>query len=150
MSDFTKLRDKYWIPEGFGLIFSAKADWPCSPPHGHVAVMSDAFECGMKLSLHPIFKDILRSYNLCPYQREREPKKGVKDWYYLTPRGSYSVESSPGTHHPSSTRRANGYGQLGLAGLPKSPGQFLTEKDLKVIGRLYSYKGDFSGIICTD
>ncbi|KAL2494756.1 Uncharacterized protein Fot_38513 [Forsythia ovata] len=68
MSDFTKIRDKYRISERGRLIFYAKTDQPCNPHAGHVAMMSDAFKCGMRLSLHPFFRALLRSYNVCPYQ----------------------------------------------------------------------------------
>ncbi|KAL2557826.1 hypothetical protein Fot_02565 [Forsythia ovata] len=40
---------------------------------------------------------------------------------------------------------------MNLKHLPSEvPMFFLTERDYKVIGDLYSFKGDFSGIICTD
>ncbi|KAL2555527.1 uncharacterized protein Fot_00266 [Forsythia ovata] len=68
MLNFTKIREKYRIPEGVRLIYPAKADRPCSPPLGHIAMMADAFECGMRLPLHPFFRAILHSYNLCHYQ----------------------------------------------------------------------------------
>ncbi|KAL2494394.1 AH/BAR domain superfamily [Forsythia ovata] len=63
MSDFTKVRSKCKIPNEIRLIFPSKADRPCDPPEGQIAVMSDAFKCGMRLSLHPFFRAILRSYN---------------------------------------------------------------------------------------
>ncbi|KAL2545262.1 hypothetical protein Fot_14495 [Forsythia ovata] len=59
MSDFTKLRDKYRVPEGVRLIFPTKSDRHCNPPKGHVAVMSDAFDCGMRLALYLFFRAIL-------------------------------------------------------------------------------------------
>ncbi|KAL2501353.1 uncharacterized protein Fot_35201 [Forsythia ovata] len=140
--DFTKRKDHYRVLEGVMLIFSNKIDRPCSPPKGHVAIMSDAFACGMMLSLHIFLKAIIRSYNVCPYQvfsnfwtqavgtwliwqevslgypiplyvfytlfklnkcakRDREPREGVKGWYYLTPRETHSPVI---TGHPSSIK----------------------------------------------
>ncbi|KAL2489820.1 hypothetical protein Fot_43112 [Forsythia ovata] len=60
-------------------------------------------------------------------RRDGEPKEGVKDWYYLTHRG---------------TQRPVISGDV--------PASFLTEKDLAAIGRLYSYKGDFYRVIGLD
>ncbi|KAL2551845.1 uncharacterized protein Fot_05464 [Forsythia ovata] len=68
LSDFTKLRYHYKVPEGIRLIFPNKADRPCSPPKGHIAIMNDALAYGMRLPLHLFFRAILRSYNVCPYQ----------------------------------------------------------------------------------
>ncbi|KAL2529159.1 uncharacterized protein Fot_21760 [Forsythia ovata] len=140
--DFTKLRDHYRVLERVRLIFPNKKDRPWSPPEGHVTIMSDAFACGIRLSLHPFFRAILMSYNVYPYQefpnfwtqavgtwlvwqevnpdydmplynfntlfklnkcarRDEEPKEGVKDWYYLTPREIYSLVI---TGHPSSIK----------------------------------------------
>ncbi|KAL2553652.1 hypothetical protein Fot_07271 [Forsythia ovata] len=74
--DFTKLRDLYRVPEGVRLIFPNKTDILCSPPGGHVTIMRDAFTCGMRLPLHPFFRDILRSYNvyLTRFLLTSEPK----------------------------------------------------------------------------
>ncbi|KAL2509294.1 uncharacterized protein Fot_32941 [Forsythia ovata] len=68
ISDFTQPRDQYRIPEGIRLIFPNKKDRPCNPPEGHVAVMCDAFACGMRLPLYHFLRAILRSYNVCLYQ----------------------------------------------------------------------------------
>ncbi|KAL2538434.1 hypothetical protein Fot_19825 [Forsythia ovata] len=67
LADFTKLRDLYRVPEGVRLIFPNRTNRTCSPPEGHVTITSDSFACGMRLSLHPFFKAILRSYNVLPY-----------------------------------------------------------------------------------
>ncbi|KAL2557668.1 hypothetical protein Fot_02407 [Forsythia ovata] len=66
--DFTKLRDQYRILECVRLIHPNKIDRPCSLADNHVASMNDALACGMRLPIHFLFKAILRSYNLCPYQ----------------------------------------------------------------------------------
>ncbi|KAL2471583.1 hypothetical protein Adt_39719 [Abeliophyllum distichum] len=61
ISDFTKLREQYWVPEIMRLILSYKKSRPCSPADGHVAIMSDALACGMRLSHLPFSSAILRS-----------------------------------------------------------------------------------------
>ncbi|KAL2479116.1 hypothetical protein Fot_48130 [Forsythia ovata] len=52
ISNSIKIRDKYRVPKGVRLIFSNQLDKPYSPPNGYMTVMSDAFECGMRLPLH--------------------------------------------------------------------------------------------------
>ncbi|KAL2508812.1 hypothetical protein Fot_32459 [Forsythia ovata] len=52
MSNFTKVMSKYKIPDEIRLIFPSKADRPCDPLEGQIAIMSDAFEYGMRLPLH--------------------------------------------------------------------------------------------------
>ncbi|KAL2497290.1 Uncharacterized protein Adt_22840 [Abeliophyllum distichum] len=66
--DFTKLRDHYTVSDGVRLIFPNKKDRPYCSPEGHVAIMNDAFACGMRLPFYPFFGAILRFYNVCPYQ----------------------------------------------------------------------------------
>ncbi|KAL2528839.1 uncharacterized protein Fot_21440 [Forsythia ovata] len=66
--DFTKLRDQYRILKSVRLIYPNKIDRLCSPVEGYVAIMSDVLAYGMRFLLHPFFRAILRSYNLCPYQ----------------------------------------------------------------------------------
>ncbi|KAL2502354.1 Plus3 domain-containing protein [Forsythia ovata] len=109
-TDFTKIMDLYRVPEGVRLIFPSKAHRLCSPPEGHVAIMSDAFACGMRLPLPSIFRAIPRSYNVCPYQVfpnfwtqavDGEPAERVKDWYCLTPKGTHGPVI---TRHPSSIK----------------------------------------------
>ncbi|KAL2521233.1 uncharacterized protein Fot_25156 [Forsythia ovata] len=68
ISDFTKLRDQDRVSNGVRLIFLNKKDRPCSPLEGQVAITSDALTYGMRLPIHPFFRAILKSYNVCLYQ----------------------------------------------------------------------------------
>ncbi|KAL2549160.1 Uncharacterized protein Fot_10690 [Forsythia ovata] len=64
--DFTKLRDKYRIPESVRLIHPNKTYRHYSPTEGHVAIMSDALACRMRLPLRLFFRAILRRSSSLP------------------------------------------------------------------------------------
>ncbi|KAL2532516.1 Uncharacterized protein Adt_05867 [Abeliophyllum distichum] len=124
------------------LILPNKKDRPCSSVDGHVAIMSDALACGIKLFLHPflgsyseattfvlfsyppnswtqivgtwlLWQKMSPDYPMSHYvfhtlfklnryaKRDGETKEKVKDWYYLTARGTHSPVI---TGHPSSIK----------------------------------------------
>ncbi|KAL2505124.1 Uncharacterized protein Adt_20745 [Abeliophyllum distichum] len=120
ISNFTKLRNQYRILECVRLIHLNKTDRPWSPGEGYVAIMSDARACRMRLHLHPFFRAILRSYNLCQYQLSPNFWTQIVETWIL----------SQSTLCPW-----------------KVPAFLLTEKDLAVIDRLYSYKRYFTELL---
>ncbi|KAL2549510.1 Uncharacterized protein Fot_11040 [Forsythia ovata] len=108
----------------------------------------------------------LFNLNKCT-KRDKEPREGVKDWYYLTPKRTHGPVI---TGHPSSIKHwrsqclwAAGDWQCfssdpvpeitvsrTLSHRREVPSFLLTEKDLAVIGKLYSFKEDFYGIVGSD
>ncbi|KAL2488710.1 Uncharacterized protein Fot_42002 [Forsythia ovata] len=127
--DIAKLREPYRVPEGVRLIFPSKADRPCSLPERYVAIMSDAFAILRSYNVCPyqvspnfwtqavgtwlIWQEVSPDYtmplhvfhtlfklNKCA-KRDEEPAKGVKDWYYLTPKETHGPVI---TGHPSSIK----------------------------------------------
>ncbi|KAL2492420.1 Uncharacterized protein Adt_28048 [Abeliophyllum distichum] len=66
--DLTKLREAYRIPEDTELILPGPNERACFPRRGCTALHLNAFVSGMRLPLHPMFRRILRTYDLAPTQ----------------------------------------------------------------------------------
>ncbi|KAL2517706.1 Uncharacterized protein Adt_13953 [Abeliophyllum distichum] len=66
--DLTKLREEYRIPEDIELILPGPNERACFPRRGCTALHLNAFVSGMRLPLHPMFRRILRAYDLAPTQ----------------------------------------------------------------------------------
>ncbi|KAL2527078.1 Uncharacterized protein Adt_12132 [Abeliophyllum distichum] len=66
--DLTKLREEYRIPEDIELILPGPNERACFPRCGCTALHLNAFVSGMRLPLHPMFRRILRAYDLAPTQ----------------------------------------------------------------------------------
>ncbi|KAL2524167.1 Uncharacterized protein Adt_09221 [Abeliophyllum distichum] len=66
--DLTKLREAYRIPEDVELILPEPNERACFPRRGCTALHLNAFVSGMRLPLHPMFRRILRAYDLAPTQ----------------------------------------------------------------------------------
>ncbi|KAL2453801.1 Uncharacterized protein Adt_48700 [Abeliophyllum distichum] len=64
--DLTKLREAYRIPEDIELILPGPNERACFPMRGCTALHLNAFVSGMRLPLHPMFRRILRAYDLTP------------------------------------------------------------------------------------
>ncbi|KAL2518919.1 Uncharacterized protein Adt_15166 [Abeliophyllum distichum] len=62
--DLTKLREEYRIPEDIELILPEPNERACFPRRGYTALHLNAFVSGMRLPLHPMFRRILRAYDL--------------------------------------------------------------------------------------
>ncbi|KAL2485105.1 Plus3 domain-containing protein [Abeliophyllum distichum] len=102
--DLTKLREEYRIPSDIDLILPETTERACFPRMGCTALHLNAFVSGMRLPLHPMFRRILRAYDLAPtqmplevfqtvYQPRKLPRKKGKEeeagWYYFCPWGSH-------------------------------------------------------------
>ncbi|KAL2519553.1 Uncharacterized protein Adt_15800 [Abeliophyllum distichum] len=95
--DLTRLREEYRIPEDIELILPGPNERACFPRLGCTALHLNAFVSGMRLPLHPMFRRILRAYDLAPtqsvYQPRKLPRKKGKEeevgWYYFCPWGSH-------------------------------------------------------------
>ncbi|KAL2525999.1 Uncharacterized protein Adt_11053 [Abeliophyllum distichum] len=68
MEDLTRLREEYRIPEDIELILQGPNERACFPRRGCTALHLNAFVSGMRLPLHPMFRRILRAYDLAPTQ----------------------------------------------------------------------------------
>ncbi|KAL2497684.1 Uncharacterized protein Adt_23234 [Abeliophyllum distichum] len=66
--DLTKLREAYRIPEDIELILPGPNERACFPRRGCTALHLNAFVNGMRLPLHPMFRRILKVYDLAPTQ----------------------------------------------------------------------------------
>ncbi|KAL2506560.1 Uncharacterized protein Adt_22181 [Abeliophyllum distichum] len=64
--DLTRLREEYRIPEDIELILPGPNERACFPRRGCTALHLNAFVSGMRLPLHPMFRRILRAYDLAP------------------------------------------------------------------------------------
>ncbi|KAL2492648.1 Uncharacterized protein Adt_28276 [Abeliophyllum distichum] len=99
--DLTKLREEYRIPSDIDLILPEPTERACFPRKGCTALHLNAFVSGMRLPLHPMFRRILRAYDLAPTQPRKLPRKKGKEeeagWYYFCPWGSHKplVTSCP-------------------------------------------------------
>ncbi|KAL2503741.1 Uncharacterized protein Adt_21223 [Abeliophyllum distichum] len=76
--DLTRLREEYRIPEDIELILPGPNERACFPRLGCTALHLNAFVSGMRLPLHPMFRRILRAYDLAPTQVT--PMVGVRWW----------------------------------------------------------------------
>ncbi|KAL2479860.1 putative abhydrolase domain-containing protein [Abeliophyllum distichum] len=89
--DMSLLRDAYKVPSDIELLLPDPNERACFPRRGCTALSLNAFVSGMRLSLHPFFRRILREYGLAPtqtmYQLRKLPRKKGKDeepgWLFL-------------------------------------------------------------------
>ncbi|KAL2472199.1 Uncharacterized protein Adt_40335 [Abeliophyllum distichum] len=66
--DLTKLREAYRIPKDIELILPGPNKRACFSRRGCTALHLNTFVSGMRLPLHPMFRRILRAYDLAPTQ----------------------------------------------------------------------------------
>ncbi|KAL2527269.1 Plus3 domain-containing protein [Abeliophyllum distichum] len=92
--DLTKLREEYRIPEDIELILPGPNERACFPRRGCTALHLNAFVSGMRLPLHPMFRRILRAYDLAPTQVTPNGWSQMVGGMYLWFRHSFGMEMS--------------------------------------------------------
>ncbi|KAL2532385.1 Plus3 domain-containing protein [Abeliophyllum distichum] len=92
VEDLTKLREAYRIPEDIELILPGPNERACFPRRGCTALHLNAFVSGMRLPLHPMFRRILRAYDLAPTQVSPNGWSQMVGGMYLWFRHSFSME----------------------------------------------------------
>ncbi|KAL2493370.1 Uncharacterized protein Adt_28998 [Abeliophyllum distichum] len=90
--DLTKLREAYRIPEDIELILPEPNERACFPRRGCTALHLNAFVSGMRLPLHPMFRRILRAYDLAPTQVSPNGWSQMVGGMYLWFRDSFGAE----------------------------------------------------------
>ncbi|KAL2497051.1 Uncharacterized protein Adt_22601 [Abeliophyllum distichum] len=90
--DLTKLREAYRIPEDIELILPGPNERACFPRRGCTALHLNAFVSGMRLPLHPMFRRILRAYDLAPTQVSPNGWSQMVGGMYLWFRHSFGAE----------------------------------------------------------
>ncbi|KAL2540644.1 Uncharacterized protein Adt_01622 [Abeliophyllum distichum] len=90
--DLTKLREAYRIPEDIELILPAPNERACFPRRGCTTLHLNAFVSGMRLPLHPMFRRILRAYDLAPTQVSPNGWSQMVGGMYLWFRHSFGAE----------------------------------------------------------
>ncbi|KAL2454775.1 Uncharacterized protein Adt_47721 [Abeliophyllum distichum] len=90
--DLTKLREAYRIPEDVELILPEPNERACFPRRGCTALHLNAFVSGMRLPLHPMFRRILRAYDLAPTQVSPNGWSQMVGGMYLWFRHSFGSE----------------------------------------------------------
>ncbi|KAL2487448.1 Uncharacterized protein Adt_32204 [Abeliophyllum distichum] len=90
--DLTRLRDEYRIPEDIELILPGPNERACFPRLGCTALHLNAFVSGMRLPLHPMFRRILRAYDLAPTQVTPNGWSQMVGSMYLWFRHSFGME----------------------------------------------------------
>ncbi|KAL2462368.1 Uncharacterized protein Adt_45788 [Abeliophyllum distichum] len=90
--DPTKLREEYRIPEDIELILPGPNERACFPRRGCTALHLNAFVSGMRLPLHPMFRRILRAYDLAPTQVAPNGWSQMVGGMYIWFRHSFSME----------------------------------------------------------
>ncbi|KAL2475446.1 Uncharacterized protein Adt_36182 [Abeliophyllum distichum] len=90
--DLTKLREAYRIPEDIELILPEPNERACFPRRGCTALHLNAFVSGMRLPLHPMFRRILRAYDLAPTQVSPNGWSQMVGGMYLWFRHSFGAE----------------------------------------------------------
>ncbi|KAL2474635.1 Plus3 domain-containing protein [Abeliophyllum distichum] len=90
--DLTKLREAYRIPEDIELILPEPNERACFPRRGCTALHLNAFVSGMRLPLHPMFRRILRAYDLAPTQVSPNGWSWMVGGMYLWFRHSFGAE----------------------------------------------------------
>ncbi|KAL2498059.1 Uncharacterized protein Adt_23609 [Abeliophyllum distichum] len=90
--DLTRLREEYRIPEDIELILPGPNERACFPRLGCTALHLNAFVSGMRLPLHPMFRRILRAYDLAPTQVAPNGWNQMVGSMYLWFRHSFGME----------------------------------------------------------
>ncbi|KAL2534345.1 Uncharacterized protein Adt_07696 [Abeliophyllum distichum] len=90
--DLTKLREAYRIPEDIELILPEPNERACFSRRGCTALHLNAFVSGMRLPLHPMFRRILRAYDLAPTQVSPNGWSQMVGGMYLWFRHSFGAE----------------------------------------------------------
>ncbi|KAL2497437.1 Plus3 domain-containing protein [Abeliophyllum distichum] len=90
--DLTKLREEYRIPSDIDLILPEPTERACFPRMGCTALHLNAFVSGMQLPLHPMFRRILRAYDLAPTQVAPNGWSQMVGGMYLWFRHSFGME----------------------------------------------------------
>ncbi|KAL2513169.1 Plus3 domain-containing protein [Abeliophyllum distichum] len=90
--DLTRLREAYRIPEDIELILPGPNERACFPRRGCTALHLNAFVSGMRLPLHPMFRRILRAYDLAPTQVSPNGWSQMVGGMYLWFRHSFGME----------------------------------------------------------
>ncbi|KAL2461994.1 Uncharacterized protein Adt_45414 [Abeliophyllum distichum] len=90
--NLTKLREAYRIPEDIELILPGPNERACFPRRGCTAIHLNAFVSGMRLPLHPMFRRILRAYDLAPTQVSPNRWSQMVGGMYLWFRHSLGME----------------------------------------------------------
>ncbi|KAL2543258.1 Uncharacterized protein Adt_04236 [Abeliophyllum distichum] len=90
--DLTRLREEYRIPEDIELILPGPNERACFPRRGCTALHLNAFVSGMRLPLHPMFRRILRAYDLAPTQVAPNGWSQMVGGMYLWFRHSFGME----------------------------------------------------------
>ncbi|KAL2505378.1 Uncharacterized protein Adt_20999 [Abeliophyllum distichum] len=90
--DLTKLREAYRIPEDIELILPGPNERACFPRRGCTALHLNAFVSGMRLPLHPMFRRILKAYDLAPTQVSPNGWSQMVGGMYLWFRHSFGME----------------------------------------------------------
>ncbi|KAL2498792.1 Uncharacterized protein Adt_24342 [Abeliophyllum distichum] len=90
--DLTRLREEYRIPEDIELILPGPNERACFPRLGCTALHLNAFVSGMRLPLHPMFRRILRAYDLAPTQVTPNGWSQMVGSMYLWFRHSFGME----------------------------------------------------------
>ncbi|KAL2465248.1 Uncharacterized protein Adt_41099 [Abeliophyllum distichum] len=90
--DLTKLREEYRIPSDIDLILPEPTERACFPRMGCTALHLNAFVSGMRLPLHPMFRRILRAYDLAPTQVVPNGWSQMVGGMYLWFRHSFGME----------------------------------------------------------
>ncbi|KAL2491359.1 Uncharacterized protein Adt_26987 [Abeliophyllum distichum] len=90
--DLTRLKEEYRIPEDIELIIPGPNERACFPRRGCTALHLNAFVSGMRLPLHPMFRRILRAYDLAPTQVAPNGWSQMVGGMYLWFRHSFGME----------------------------------------------------------
>ncbi|KAL2497748.1 Uncharacterized protein Adt_23298 [Abeliophyllum distichum] len=90
--DLTRLREEYRVPEDIELILPGPNERACFPRRGCTALHLNAFVSGMRLPLHPMFRRILRVYDLAPTQVAPNGWSQMVGGMYLWFRHSFGME----------------------------------------------------------
>ncbi|KAL2527197.1 Plus3 domain-containing protein [Abeliophyllum distichum] len=90
--DLTRLREEYRIPEDIELILPGPNERACFSRRGCTALHLNAFVSGMRLPLHPMFRRILRAYDLAPTQVAPNGWSQMVGGMYLWFRHSFGME----------------------------------------------------------
>ncbi|KAL2497999.1 Plus3 domain-containing protein [Abeliophyllum distichum] len=90
--DMKLLRDAYRIPFDIELLLPDPNERACFPRMGYTVLSLNAFVSGMRLSLHPFFRRILRAYGLAPIQVSPNGWGKMVGGLYLWFRHSFRME----------------------------------------------------------
>ncbi|KAL2542252.1 Uncharacterized protein Adt_03230 [Abeliophyllum distichum] len=90
--DLTRLREEYMIPEDIELILPGPNERACFPRRGCTSLHLNAFVSGIRLPLHPMFRRILRAYDLAPTQVAPNGWSQMVGGMYLWFRHSFGME----------------------------------------------------------